>query len=242
MSSELRNKVAQHYNRYPYPSYPLYALGSWKNLDAVDLSRWPLSFLAKEVWLAGCGTIQPLMFARRNPHARFLATDISTSSLWRARWRCWLWGFHNVSFRFGDICEADFENRFDAIDAFGVLHHLNSPELGLSKIYRALKPGGVLRFMLYSEKAREEIEALRKKVRESEISDMKGLRRFLKHYPELRWLPTAELADAYLHPQVTTFSRTAIERLFHPSKGWDIIRLEQPSHYVGFARRLGETP
>ena len=70
--------VAQHYEKYPYPTYPLHAFGRWRDLSRVDLRSWGVNTPHPKLWISGCGTISPLMFGRRNPSAEILASDLSS--------------------------------------------------------------------------------------------------------------------------------------------------------------------
>lgn len=209
------NEVEEHYEKYPYPSYPWFAMGSWRHLEQVDLRTWGVKSKSPKLWMAGCGSIAPLMFARRNPRAKILATDLSKKSLNQARLRCWLFGQHQVEFKKENLIEAAYESQFDAIDAFGVIHHTPDPKAALEVFEKALKPNGVLRLMLYSKKAREEIESLRQDFLEKNYSiDEVGTKipeNLRDKFYDLR--SKEGIADALLHPLVHLYDEESLNAL-----------------------------
>lgn len=220
----MSNPVQTHYQRYPYPHYPLiasvrrcdtYAL----NLHAIwarfNRSLPPLE--AKKILLAGCGTFAPYPWAVANPDVPITALDLSERSLRRARWHCILHGRRNVDFRCADLSDhAAIADEFGLIDSFGVLHHLEDPLAGLAALERRLVPGGILRIMLYSRYARREEESIRRAFRFLGIDSPRAARRLMhKAAPGSRlanYLAASDesdtvsgLADALLHPQVHTY-------------------------------------
>lgn len=209
------SEVEEHYEKYPYPSYPWYAMGSWRQLEQVDLMTWGVKSKSPRLWIAGSGSISPLMFARRNPKAKILATDLSKKSLGHARLRCWLFGQHQVEFKKENLLEAAYDSQFDAIDAFGVIHHTPDPKAALAVFERALKPNGVLRLMVYSKKAREEIEQLRKNFLEKNYSIAEVRSKIPKNlrdqFYDLRSREGA--ADALLHPLVHVYDEESLNAL-----------------------------
>lgn len=209
--------VAKHYERHPYPQYPWFFWGRWRDLGSVDLKSWGIEGSIREAWLCGAGTVQPLLFARRNPRVRFLATDLSQKSLTHARWRCRLYGAWNVEFQKQDLMTMKEEARFCAIDAYGVIHHCESPRRALESLVRALRVGGVLRLMLYSTEVRSEIEQIRSELlkQKRDWSDAElcaELRqRSVEFSGDLK--SKSGRADALLHPLVHCFDDDQVEDL-----------------------------
>ena len=81
--------------------------------------------------------------------AEVAAIDLSPRAIEATRARAALKGFD------ADICERDVESldaegAYDFIWSWGVLHHSSRTGLALRRLHRALKPGGQLRFMVYS--------------------------------------------------------------------------------------------
>ena len=172
IEDEVSQAVRSQYEENPYPR--------WTFLPEVK----PLSFEAQhrigtpwvqlpgdfeepqECLIAGCGTGRhPINIAVLMPHARFLAIDLSLSSLAYAKRMARQHGVENIEFMHGDILEIDALGRdFPWIESCGVLHHMESPERGLEKLLTILRPGGFLRLGLYSRKARRYIIEARERI------------------------------------------------------------------------------
>lgn len=243
MSISAHDKVERHYEAYPYPSYPWFLGGRWKDLQNVDLAQWGATVPIQSVWLCGCGTTQPLMFGRRNPRVRFFATDLSARSLRWARWRCWLYGVHNIQFEKSDLMDTSFESRFEIIDAYGVLHHTASPQESLRVLWKALKPGGVLRLMLYSNVGRRAYRGFRQKLHQEITNpDLKKAKAWLKSQ-EIRDLPELQshegIADSLLHPLEHFFERSELEESFKGFTDLEILSWEEtPNHLLRLRKKI----
>ena len=111
----------------------------------------------EKVLVAGGGTgYEPLLAARQNPGAQVLSLDLSRRSLAYGARMARRLGIGNVRFLQGDLLDVDsLDERFDAILASGVLHHMADPEAGLRALAGVLRPGGAIRVGLYSEHARQ---------------------------------------------------------------------------------------
>ena len=216
--------VRHHYELYPYPHYPLLASVRRCDTYAINLAALWARFNGElrplnpgRILIAGCGSFAPYPFAIANPHADIIALDLSDRSLKRARLHCLLHGCRNVTFRCGDLLDpASTNDRFDLIDAFGVLHHLDDPLAGLRALRARLVKGGIARVMVYSRYARREEESIRRAFRLLGIHDPttarqligrskpgSRLRRFIDASDEAAF--ESGLADALLHPSVHTF-------------------------------------
>ena len=153
-------RVRQQYEENPYPRWvrpqPMPpAPGIAAFLRAV-FPLAPVTDIAEptspRILIAGCGTgQQPIDTARRFPHARVLAIDLSRASLAYAQRKAAELGIANIEFAQADIMAFEPEHRFDLVEASGVLHHLADPMQGWSRITQWLKPGGAMRVGLYSE-------------------------------------------------------------------------------------------
>lgn len=117
--------------------------------------------------IAGCGTgYEAIDLARTDPTLRITALDLSRPSLaYGARMATEL-GVRTIDFRQGDILDLDqIEGGFDVAVSTGVLHHMDDPAAGLAAVVRTLRPGGVLRLGLYSERARSAVRAAQSEIR-----------------------------------------------------------------------------
>lgn len=219
----MTNQVQEHYQRYPYPLYPLLASVPRRDTYALNLpALWTRfnRYLPREdarILIAGCGTFSPYPFAVANPGAAITALDISERSLSRARLHCLLHGCRNVSYVCGDIMDGkSIRGEYALIDSYGVLHHLDDPAAGLKALEKHLMPGGIIRIMLYSRYARREEESIRRALRLLDITNPAAARKLLDRARPgsklANFLDAADetvtdcgLADALLHPRVQTY-------------------------------------
>ncbi len=220
----MSNSVTRHYERYPYPRYPL--LASLRRADSYALNLEALwarfnGSLPPEgeqrILVAGCGSFAPYPFSLANPQGEIVALDLSRRSLRRARLHCLLHARTNVSFRHGSLLDRSIApGPFQLIDAFGVLHHLDDPLPGFRALAERLAEGGILRLMVYSRYARQEEESIRRALRLLKVRDIATLKRLIARSrpgSRLRAFAMASseaafeagLADALLHPCVHSF-------------------------------------
>ncbi len=160
--------VKDFYELITYPNYPLWFtprkiknyVGSSSYAAKVCGVDAGLISDPKRVLVIGCGEIQP--YVMRNCEAlktELYFLDVSEKSLKRARFRMLRNWRASVGRQFW-ICEnfLDYAERadtkFDHIDAFGVLHHLQKPEKGVAAVAKLLKAGGTARVMVYNSVAR----------------------------------------------------------------------------------------
>lgn len=254
--------VRCHYERYPYPRFPLLASVRPCDTYALNLTALWTKFngelppaAAHQILIAGCGSFSPYPFSVANAGAEITALDLSARTLRRARLHCLLHGHYAVRYHAGDLLDAAVAaGPFGLIDAYGVLHHLDDPVSGLRSLAARLVPGGILRVMLYSRYARREEESIRRAFRLLGIHDTAGakeiieraakgsrLRAFMKGSDEVGF--EAGLADALLHPCVRTFRidellelvrQTGLELLQFAHRG----ALERVDDEVSRIRRL----
>ena len=220
----MSDSVRRHYELYPYPNYPLLAsvrrFDTYANNLAALWSRFngelPPQNL-KRILIAGCGSFAPYPFSLANPDCAITALDLSGKSLARARLHCLLHGITTSRFLKGDLRDPSHApGPFGFIDAYGVLHHLDDPEAGLVSLSSRLGEGGILRVMVYSRYTRREEESIRRALRilkveqPAEVLKMVArskegsrLKRFFEESDEVSF--RCGLADALLHPLVTTY-------------------------------------
>jgi 2-polyprenyl-3-methyl-5-hydroxy-6-metoxy-1,4-benzoquinol methylase len=102
----------------------------------------------KKVLEVGCGMgLHTELMARAG--ARVTAIDISPKSVAATRARLEVRGLE-AEVRELDAELLDLENEFDFIWSWGVIHHSSRTGRVLRNLHAALKPGGELRFMVYS--------------------------------------------------------------------------------------------
>ena len=152
--------VRAQYEENPYPRWISLPPGPAVDLVEALARKYPdrpVRGPIESVLVAGGGTgYEPLLAARENPAAKVLSLDLSRASLAYGARMARRLGLANVHFLQGDLLDVgDLGERFDAILASGVLHHMADPEAGMRALAGVLRPGGVMRIGLYSEHARE---------------------------------------------------------------------------------------
>jgi len=183
IDNDISQRVRTQYEEFPYPR--------WKTLSGsnIDSDIMPLLSGRKlRILVAGCGTgREALNAAVLFPDADILAVDLSLTSLAYARGRAEMHGITNVDFRHGDILKLGaLDEKFDYITSSGVLHHLADPEAGWKILRGLLKPKGLMRVALYSERGRKAVVAARAAILKGGYrDDAAGMRRFRKDMPQL---------------------------------------------------------
>jgi SAM-dependent methyltransferase len=261
--------VRGHYERHPYPHYPILASIRRHDTYALNLqalwARFNGEFPApgkERILIAGSGSFAAYPMSVANPQAEVIALDLARASLRRARLHCLLHGRRNVVFLQGDLLDqTTAPGPFHFIDSFGVLHHLDDPLSGLRALERRLFPGGILRVMVYGRYARREAESIRRSVKLLGVSNVADLKRLLarakpagriRNYLDASWEARSDagLADLFLHPCVHTYrideflalvSQTRLQPLLFAHSG----ALADPSAEIERLRELDrrrETP
>ncbi|WAC61177.1 class I SAM-dependent methyltransferase [Brevundimonas sp. SL130] len=153
--------VRDQYEANPYPRWSAPPAPRPRPLaEAVTalpgLDRRAFGGKAESVLVAGCGTgFEPIDMARMDPSLAITAMDLSRASLAHGLRVAQDLGLSGVRFAQGDILALDqVQARFDVVTSTGVIHHMARPEAGLARLAGVLRPGGVVRLGLYSERAR----------------------------------------------------------------------------------------
>ncbi|HET7670718.1 MAG TPA: class I SAM-dependent methyltransferase [Burkholderiales bacterium] len=146
-ASAVSAKVRAQYEENPYPR--------WVRVPAQPaVSEGP-----RRILIAGCGTGQhAIATARHRPNARVLAIDLSLASLAYAKRKSLELGVTNIEYRQADLLSLHSSpERFEQIEASGVLHHLEDPYEGWRVLAGLLAPGARMRIGLYSERGRRHV-------------------------------------------------------------------------------------
>lgn len=167
VTAEVSKKVMNQYQENPYPR--------WRDITTHGRSAGYLDLYPElqgclqngqkfqqplRCLVAGCGTgQQPISLAGNTTDISILAMDLSLPSLAYAKRQAVRYGCESkIEFIQGDILELDrLDEQFAIIQCTGVLHHMEDPELGLSKILAKLEDNGLLQLALYSRTARESL-------------------------------------------------------------------------------------
>jgi len=178
--------VAGQYEEHPYPRW-LNLRGHLTRLEGTFHHFFPETQIprslsrTKQILIAGCGTGQhALMAAHANPEDRVTAIDLSRRSLAYAKRKAEELGIANVALARADILGlTTWDQKFDHIEAMGVLHHMADPLAGWRVLTGLLTPGGTMRIGLYSERARAGVVAARMRIAEDDIeASAEGIRTF----------------------------------------------------------------
>jgi tetratricopeptide (TPR) repeat protein/2-polyprenyl-3-methyl-5-hydroxy-6-metoxy-1,4-benzoquinol methylase len=224
IDDEISISVRQQYEENPYPRWvKLSRLRQPEPLDAfirkqhADAPYMPLGKAVCDILVAGCGTgRQALDLATAIKDANILAVDLSLASLSHAQRKATEASIGNVDFGQADILKLDTLGRtFDVVASSGVLHHMRDPFDAWQRLWRLVRPGGLMMIGLYSETARRHVVAARAFIAErgysSTPSGIRSARRALLAQPEgaavrhvLRltdFFSTSECRDLVFHVQ-----------------------------------------
>jgi SAM-dependent methyltransferase len=223
--------VRRQYEENPYPrwiaapSQPVpvtvdeFVQTSFPFSEFRPLGRDRIDFL-----IAGCGTGQhSIGMARRHKNTRMLAVDLSLSSLAYAERKTRELGLRNIEHGQADVMALGSIGRsFDVIDASGVLHHLADPAEGWRALLGLLRPDGLMRIGLYSERARADVMAARRFIAERGFeASADGIRRCRQE------LLASPLAGLTRFPDFFTASECR-DLLFHVQEHrFDIPRIKE---------------
>ena len=163
MNNELIDKITEYWNRQPCNiNHSLAEVGSEQFFVENSLKRYFVEphlkdlaqfhqYQGKRVLEIGCGMgADAVEFVRHG--AEYVGIDLSAESVALARKRFEVFGLEGL------FCVMDGANaaalsdlgRFDLVYSCGVLHHYPDLPLVINNIYRALNPGGDLRFLVYA--------------------------------------------------------------------------------------------
>jgi SAM-dependent methyltransferase len=197
ITGEIETAVRQQYEENPYPRWVVApSPPTTMTVDEYLRNRFPLAPFRPlgdrggiDILVAGCGTGEhSIGTARRYKHAKVLAIDLSLSSLTYAQRKTRELGLPNIEYAQADVMALGSIGRsFDVIDASGVLHHLSDPMAGWRVLLSLLRPGGLMRVGLYSERGRADIVAAQQFIAErgfnATAADIRGCRQELLARP-----------------------------------------------------------
>ncbi|MET1111736.1 MAG: class I SAM-dependent methyltransferase [Allosphingosinicella sp.] len=245
LADPVADAVADQYRRWPYPAWKRVTVPPATTIpveiEAVDEGRPSGLPVTAEMLVAGCGTGREAAIAAfRYPDARITAIDVSETSIAYAADRCREGPPARIDFRAMDLNRVgELGKSFHFIACSGVLHHLSDPEAGWAALVSALRPGGAMRIMVYSEPARAGIRAA-----QASLADLRGRpadgdllrearRRLIAAPPALLegsidFYTLPGIYDMLLHPQEDSFDVPRIGRALD-SLGLELLAFDLPS-------------
>lgn len=219
--------VRNQYEENPFPRWVNIAYNEPKPLGQVLARLFPNQGIVLPNWngslqvlVAGCGTgMHPIMCAYRYLNAEITALDFSRPSLAYAIRKTRELNIENIKYKFSNILDLDEPAEYyNLIESVGVLHHLESPQLGLDSLADKLKPGGFIKLGLYSARARRVISRFRRESRcryDVSPEEMRRCRRELLALPKSHYLKgITEFRDFYSLSGVRDLLFNDIEHCF----------------------------
>ena len=241
--------MTAQYEGWPYPAWTRITLAEPRRFPDVvrkmDLRAVQDLPVDANMLIAGCGTgRQAASVASQYPDATVTAIDVSEASLDYARRQCAALNIDGVQFRKLNLYDvAQLGQRFDAIHCAGVLHHLPDPERGLGALVAVLRPGGLIRIMVYSRLGRLRVAGARTFIRDlaqQPVSD-DLLREVRRRFLERQEHPLAKhiMLNA---PDLVTLAGTYDLLLHRHEDPFDIPRIERALERFGLRLLLFELP
>jgi 2-polyprenyl-3-methyl-5-hydroxy-6-metoxy-1,4-benzoquinol methylase len=240
--------VTAQYEGWPYPAWTRITLPEptrfpdvVRKMDSRAVQDLPID---ANMLIAGCGTgRQAAEVASQYPDATVTAIDVSEASLDYARRQCAALNIDGVQFRKLNLYDvAQLGHQFDAIHCAGVLHHLPDPERGLGALVDVLRPGGLIRIMVYSRLARLRVVGARTFIRDlaqQPVSD-DLLREVRRRFLERQEHPLSE--HILNSPEFVTLAGTHDMLLHRHEDPFDIPRIERALDRFGLRLLLFELP
>jgi SAM-dependent methyltransferase len=263
VSDATSQAVMAQYEEDPYPSWLTLAATERTTLAAELRELFPgLALPAAfdgpvEALVAGCGTGRhPLELARRLATREIVAVDLSRASLAYALRMARKLGIEGVRFLQGDILSLETLGRdFDLVECTGALHHMADPLAGWRVLCRLLRPQGVMRIALYSERARKGVVAARERARvlglQASPEDIRAFRRRILAGAEPALAEHVESSDFYSLSACRDLLFHACEHRFTPlglaaaldNLGLEFLGLELPPAVArAYRERFPEDP
>jgi len=247
---EIEDKTSQavrgQYEEHPYPRW-IHVPKQISATPAVMLSQMfphfsPPAFLDGEIQIliAGCGTGQhTAVVAMTHPDSDILAIDLSLASMAYAQRMAGKLDIGNLTFMHADILDAgSLDRQFDMIQSVGVLHHMRDPLAGWRVLSGLLRPGGVMKLGLYSERGRPGVIRSREIIAEEGIGssdqDIRAFRqRLMTDPPAGDFTKIMSRADFYSTSMVRDLLFHVQEVNYTPARLKDEID-ELELRFIGF--------
>ncbi|MEY8238809.1 MAG: methyltransferase domain-containing protein [Cycloclasticus sp.] len=178
IASSKEHNVKCQYERYPYPKWQ--TLDYKKNINYGTALRheYPNAKIPRYVFddnlnilIAGCGTGRhALNVAKYFNGVKVLAVDISQNSLAYAQHMSMMLDIGNIDFKLADLTKLpELGKKFSIIECSGVLHHIRHYKKALHNLLSNLKPNGLIKISLYSQRTRKPVVQVREIFKKEDI-------------------------------------------------------------------------
>ncbi len=172
------HNVKKQYENFPYPRWQTLDYKKNINYGVALRHEFPHAKLPRyllednlSILIAGCGTGRhAINVAKYFNGVKVLAVDISQSSMAYAQHMALELGIENIDFKLADLTKLPaLSKKFSIIECSGVLHHIRHYKKALSNLLVNLKPNGLIKISLYSERSREPINQVRELFKQDKI-------------------------------------------------------------------------
>ncbi len=194
ISNTVSKNVRKQYEENPYPRWNKISLKKEDFYNKqINKEIYPLTVQdclnkeGTEILVAGCGSgHHPIQVSFKAQKSKIYAVDISKSNLLYAVKKSEEHRIENIEWYHGDILELDKLNKkFDCIESYGVLHHMESPQNAFNILSDLLKPNGIMRIGLYSKLWKNNFKNYRDYLKENKlgksIDDIRSFRHYVKN-------------------------------------------------------------
>ncbi len=167
MPIESEHNVKSQYERHPYPRWQTLDYNKPTDYGMALKHEFPNIHFPNHIFndelnilIAGCGTGRhALNVARYFNNVNVQALDLSQNSLAYAQLKADELGIRNIQFNLADLTQLKItKEQFNIIECSGVLHHIHHYNKALENLLNILKPNGLIKISLYSERARKSIK------------------------------------------------------------------------------------
>jgi len=165
-----QHDVKAQYERFPYPQWESLDIRTPIEYGQALQYQYPNAQLPSYIFsnnlnilVAGCGTGRHAINAACYfKNVDILALDICHNSLAYAKFKSEEFSIKNIDFKLADLSKLEIlDTKFDIIECSGVLHHIRHYKKSLNNLLINLKPNGLIKLSLYSERARKPIISIR---------------------------------------------------------------------------------
>lgn len=208
--------VADHYNYYPYPSYEYYMKKMKQGAKFVTVKGNYLK--SNKILSIGCGTIEVPIIANTMRNAEVLGIDFSQTSIDISQRNCDELGLINVEFLCVDFLKFRSNQKFDFINACGVLHHIKNVDEFMENVKRHISENGKFDGMVYNHKGREFIPEIVSTLRKEKFWQNKLTELLYTDKTVANWINSheqniIEYADTWITPYAHQYTAEELKSL-----------------------------